>query len=102
MKRVFAQDARLELLQRPALIAPAHFAQAHDAFVGDDFENGTQEIAGMDAGVVAQLRVERDGHAAGAQVNDFHSTMSFNLFTLPFFTEKEWVDLCGPVVTVAT
>ena len=49
------------LLQCGALVTTTDFAQTHNAFIRDDFQDGPQEVAGMDPGVVTELSVERDG-----------------------------------------
>ena len=70
---IHAHDPRLELRERRPLVAAAHFAQADDALVGDQFEDGPQEIARVDAGVVPQHGVHGNGHGADLQVDDLHA-----------------------------
>ena len=55
-----------------ALVSAADFPQAHDSLVGDEFQNGAQKIARVNAGVVAQLAGEGNGDGAGAEIDDFH------------------------------
>ena len=55
MKRIQPDDPRLQLHQRAALVSAADLAEPDEALIRDELEDGPEEIAGVDAGVVAQL-----------------------------------------------
>ena len=76
MERVEPDDAGLELEYGAALVAAADLAQTDEAFVRDDFDDGSQEVAWMHAGVVTQLAVQRNGHGACLEIDDFHGNGS--------------------------
>ena len=52
--------------------AAAHFAEADEAVIGFDFDDGADEAAPVAAVGVAQRGFERDGDGGGADVGDFH------------------------------
>ena len=65
-----------------ALVAAAYFAQADEPFVRHQFQDGPQKVAGMNARVVTELRVEGNRHGASLQIDDFHGrTCSYSKTT---------------------
>src|SRR5690606_2900205 len=75
MKGINPHDPRLELEQGASLIATADLAQTNDPLVGDQLQNGAQEVTGMNARIVTQLAGERNRHRANFQIDDFHKRM---------------------------
>ena len=57
--------------------AAAHFAEADEAVVGFDFDDGADEAAPVAAVGVAQRRFQRDGDGGGADVGDAHTLLIF-------------------------
>ncbi len=62
------------------LSAAAHFAEAHQACIGLDFDNGPDEAAPVAAVGMAQGRFQRHGDRGSPNIRDLHLVLSYNNF----------------------